>query len=83
MARCRTRTSGFRTHPYGYPQLMAADLRRRQWRAVGVLAAVAVLVLGVMGLLALIPNLNPFRTNEVDRSQPVLLQSVRREKASD
>ncbi|HEU5472286.1 MAG TPA: DUF4230 domain-containing protein [Actinophytocola sp.] len=56
---------------------MAADERRRQWRVVGVLGGVIVLVLGVMGVLALLPNLNPFRTEDVDRSQPVLLQSIK------
>jgi len=57
--------------------LFRSDQRKRQWRAVGVLAGVVVLVLGVMGVLALLPNLNPFGTHEVDRSQPVLLQSIK------
>ncbi|MFL6145621.1 MAG: DUF4230 domain-containing protein [Labedaea sp.] len=36
-----------------------------------------VLVIGVLGLTTLLPNLNPFRTQEVDRTGPVLLQSVK------
>jgi hypothetical protein len=38
---------------------------------------VIVLVLVGMGVTRLLPNLNPFGTKEVDRSQPVLLQSIR------
>lgn len=56
---------------------MATGLTARPWRIVGILLGVVVLVLGVMGLTSLVPNLNPFRTEEVDRSQPVLLQSIR------
>lgn len=40
-------------------------------------AAALVLMLVAMGLVALIPNLNPFSTKEIDRSGPVLLQSIR------
>ncbi|HET9142828.1 DUF4230 domain-containing protein [Actinophytocola sp.] len=56
---------------------MAADERKRQWRIVGFLAGVVVLVLGVMGVTTLLPNLNPFSSKDVDRSQPVLLQSIK------
>jgi hypothetical protein len=51
--------------------------RSRIWRVAGILFAVVVLVLGVMGVLSVLPKLNPFRTQEVDRSGPVLLQSIR------
>ena len=40
-------------------------------------AAAAVLMLVAMGLVALIPNLNPFTTKEIDRSGPVLMESIR------
>jgi hypothetical protein len=56
---------------------MADESSSRSWRIVGVLVGVVVLVLGVMGLLAILPSLNPFQTKEVDRSGPVLLQSIR------
>jgi hypothetical protein len=56
---------------------MAAENSARPWRIAGVLVGVVILVLGVMGLTSLLPNLNPFRTQDVDRSQPVLLQSIR------
>jgi hypothetical protein len=51
--------------------------RRTTWRVVWVLVAVVVVALGVMGLTTLLPNLNPFKTETIDRSQPVLLKSVR------
>ena len=56
---------------------MATGFTARPWRIIGVLLGVVILVLGVMGLISLVPNLNPFRTEEIDRSQPVLLQSIR------
>lgn len=56
---------------------MATGFTARPWRVISVLLGVVILVLGVMGLTSLVPNLNPFRTEEVDRSQPVLLQSIR------
>jgi hypothetical protein len=56
---------------------MADERSSRSWRIVGVLVGVVVLVLGVMGLLAILPGLNPFETKEIDRSGPVLLQSIR------
>jgi Protein of unknown function (DUF4230) len=40
-------------------------------------AAALVLMLVAMGIVALVPNLNPFSTKEVDRSGPVLLESIR------
>src|SRR6266545_3073738 len=57
----------------------AARSRRsaRPWQILGVLLTVVVLALGVMGLTSLLPNLNPFKTQEVDRSGPVLLQSIK------
>ena len=50
---------------------------RRPWRIVGVLVGIVALVLLVMGVTSWLPNLNPFRTEEVDRTGPVLLQSIR------
>lgn len=47
------------------------------WKIVTGIAAAAVLMLVAMGVVALVPNLNPFSTREVDRSGPVLLQSIR------
>ena len=41
-------------------------------------AAVAVVVIGLVALAALIPDLNPFGTETKDRSQPVLLKSLER-----
>jgi hypothetical protein len=49
----------------------------RPWRIAGVLVGIVALVLVVMGVTSLLPNLNPFKTEEVDRSGPVLLQSIR------
>lgn len=49
----------------------------RLWRVAIALTGVVVLALGVLGLAALIPNINPFRTDEIDRSQPALLESIR------
>jgi Protein of unknown function (DUF4230) len=59
---------------------MADEPRRKSslaWKIATVVAAGAVLVLVTMGVASLVPNLNPFSTKEVDRSGPVLLQSVR------
>jgi uncharacterized protein DUF4230 len=56
---------------------MATDRSTWVWRAVWALVGVVVLALGVMGLTTLLPRLNPFQTDEVDRSQPVLLESIR------
>jgi hypothetical protein len=59
---------------------MANDSSRKSslaWRIATAAAAAAVLVLVTMGVISLVPNLNPFTTKEVDRSGPVLLQSVR------
>jgi len=45
--------------------------------AIGALAgALAIILIGV-GLVGLVPRLNPFGTDTVDRSQPALLQSIR------
>lgn len=54
-----------------------AEKPSRAWRIVAVLVGVVVLAIGVMGLVSLVPKLNPFRTEEIDRSQPVLLQAIR------
>jgi hypothetical protein len=56
---------------------MASESSTRTWRIVGVLVGIVALVLVVMGVTSLLPKLNPFRTEEVDRSGPVLLQSIR------
>jgi uncharacterized protein DUF4230 len=47
------------------------------WKIVVAVVTVLVLVLVGMGVTRLLPNLNPFGTKEVDRSQPVLLESIR------
>ena len=49
----------------------------RLWTVLGVLVAIVVVALGVMGVTALLPNLNPFKTQEIDRSGPVLLKSIK------
>jgi Protein of unknown function (DUF4230) len=46
-------------------------------RIVGAVAVVVVIALIAMGLVALVPNLNPFRTEEVDRTGPAVLKSIR------
>lgn len=56
---------------------MATERSGRAWKITGALLAVIVVALGALGLTSLVPNLNPFQTEEVDRSQPVLLQSIR------
>lgn len=52
-------------------------LDMKLWRIAGIVVAVIVVALVAMGLASLIPNLNPFRTDEVDRSGPALLKSIR------
>ena len=47
------------------------------WKILVAVVTVIVLVLVGMGVTRLLPNLNPFGTKEVDRSGPVLLESVR------
>lgn len=47
------------------------------WKALVAMVVVVVLVLVGMGVTRLLPNLNPFGTKEVDRSGPVLLESIR------
>jgi hypothetical protein len=49
----------------------------RVWWIAGVVVAVVALIFGVMALTTLLPNLNPFQTKEVDRTGPVLLQSIK------
>jgi len=49
--------------------------RRRRSPALGLLAVVVVLV-AVLAVATLVPSLNPFREETVDRSQPVLLKSL-------
>ncbi len=61
----------------GYRLYMATESSTRTWRIVGVLVGIVALVFLVMGVTSLLPNLNPFKTEEVDRSGPVLLQSIR------
>ncbi|HEV2784516.1 MAG TPA: DUF4230 domain-containing protein [Actinophytocola sp.] len=56
---------------------MATDSSNRLWRIAWVLVAVVVLALGAIGLATLVPNLNPFRTEEIDRTQPALLESIK------
>ncbi|MGH3877362.1 MAG: DUF4230 domain-containing protein [Actinophytocola sp.] len=50
-------------------------MKPRRWLARGVVAMIAVVL--VLWLASLLPSLNPFATRTTDRSQPVLLQSVR------
>jgi len=50
-------------------------VKPRRWLVRGVVAMLAVVL--VLWLASLLPNLNPFATRTTDRSQPVLLQSVR------
>src|SRR4051812_23631958 len=45
-------------------------------RLVGPLLLVAVVIALLLALPALIPSLNPFKTETVDRTQPVLLKSL-------
>jgi hypothetical protein len=47
------------------------------WRVGRAVGIVVVIVAAVLFLVSKLPALNPFRTEEIDRSQPALLQSVR------
>jgi hypothetical protein len=47
------------------------------WRAGRAVGIVVVIVAAVLFLVSKLPALNPFREEEIDRSQPALLQSVR------
>jgi hypothetical protein len=47
------------------------------WKVGRVVAAALVAVVALLLLVSMIPNLNPFRTETNDRSQPALLQAVR------
>lgn len=47
------------------------------WRAARVVGVVVATVAAVLFVAAKLPSLNPFRDNEIDRSQPALLQSVK------
>jgi hypothetical protein len=51
--------------------------RRRWMLAVGALAAVLIVMVAGLGLTRLVPSLNPFGTETVDRTHPALLQSMR------
>lgn len=50
---------------------------RRWGLAVGALGALLVALVAVFGLTSWVPSLNPFGSDTEDRSQPVLLQSIR------
>jgi uncharacterized protein DUF4230 len=45
--------------------------------AAGAVAGALVIILVGLGLVGLVPSLNPFGSDTVDRSQPALLQSIR------
>lgn len=47
------------------------------WRVGRAVGIVVVIVAAVLFLVSKLPALNPFRDQEIDRSQPALLQSVR------
>jgi Protein of unknown function (DUF4230) len=47
------------------------------WRVGRAVGIVVVIVAAVLFLVSKLPALNPFREEEIDRSQPALLQSVR------
>ncbi|HEY7592911.1 MAG TPA: DUF4230 domain-containing protein [Actinophytocola sp.] len=47
------------------------------WKVGRVVGVVVVIVAAVLFLAGKLPSLNPFHDNEVDRSQPALLQSVK------
>jgi uncharacterized protein DUF4230 len=68
---------GFHEWQPGYSAVMATEKSTRTWRIGGLLVGLVALVFGVMALTSLLPSLNPFKTQEVDRSGPVLLQSIR------
>lgn len=44
---------------------------------IGAVAGALVIILVGLGLVGLVPRLNPFGTDTVDRSQPALLQSIK------
>jgi Protein of unknown function (DUF4230) len=45
--------------------------------AIGAVAGALVIILVGLGIVGLVPRLNPFGTDTVDRSQPALLQSIK------
>lgn len=47
------------------------------WKVGRLVGVVVVIVAAVLFLAARLPDLNPFRDEEIDRSQPALLQSVK------
>ncbi len=47
------------------------------WRVGRAVGVVVVIVAAVLFLVSRLPSLNPFDTEEIDRSQPALLQSVK------
>jgi len=53
-------------------------VRRRGLGLLGVAGVVVITALAVAGLLGGLPSLNPFATEEKDRSQPVVLRSIAR-----
>jgi hypothetical protein len=53
-------------------------VRRSVTRTLGAFAVAAILVLGVLALAGRLPSLNPFATEDKDRSQPVVLKSIAR-----
>lgn len=64
-------------------QLERPEHRRPSWLgrglgfAVGAIAGALAIILVGVGLVGLIPRLNPFGTDTIDRSQPAVLQSIR------
>jgi hypothetical protein len=62
-----------------HTQELRLEVGRRGWLGytlAAVAGAVAIALIGV-GLVGLVPRLNPFGTDTVDRSSPPLLQSIR------
>ena len=47
------------------------------WRVGRVVGVLVVVVVAVLFLVSRLPDLNPFHEEEIDRSQPALLQSVK------
>lgn len=64
-------------------QLERPARRRPSWLgrglgfAAGAVAGVLAIILVGVGLVGLVPRLNPFGTDTIDRSQPAVLQSIR------
>lgn len=64
-------------------QLERPERRRPSWLgrglgfAAGAIAGALVIILVGVGLVGLVPRLNPFGTDTIDRSQPAVLQSIR------